>query len=339
MLSLVGALEQQTSNSTRNESTRQVLRPGMIEAAKLWARREVMTFNFTIATNNNTLNTKINRQNESGNRETCEQRREQASGRGMRSEARGGIERIELKATQKPDPIAACSHSNVIARLHASPRALPLSQASFNASSIAPKESHQPTQPPTSRLDSNLLRMLSRLVNLSVAAPHPTAAMRSMHANIFQRAAKASRCTAQLSNAAASCAIARHFYIAPTSHRIHAKQSARSTISPRQILAPSQPRRFMQIGRIKPQPQGSTAQQPGWVNPENKVPGEELAKYCLDLTQQAREGKLDAVIGRDQETLRVIEILSRRRKNNPIVIGEAGVGKRKLKHNAAQRAT
>jgi ATP-dependent Clp protease ATP-binding subunit ClpC len=52
-----------------------------------------------------------------------------------------------------------------------------------------------------------------------------------------------------------------------------------------------------------------------------------LDKYSRDLTQMAREGRLDPVIGRDQEILRVIQVLSRRTKNNPVLIGEAGVGK------------
>ncbi len=52
-----------------------------------------------------------------------------------------------------------------------------------------------------------------------------------------------------------------------------------------------------------------------------------LEKYSIDLTQAAREGKLDPVIGRDQEIKRVMQILNRRTKNNPVIIGEAGVGK------------
>ena len=52
-----------------------------------------------------------------------------------------------------------------------------------------------------------------------------------------------------------------------------------------------------------------------------------LEKYSRDLTQMAKEGKLDPVIGRDDEILRVVQILSRRTKNNPVLIGEAGVGK------------
>src|SRR4030067_450640 len=51
-----------------------------------------------------------------------------------------------------------------------------------------------------------------------------------------------------------------------------------------------------------------------------------LEKYSRDLTQAAKEGKLDPVIGRDKEILRVLQILSRRTKNNPVLIGEAGVG-------------
>jgi ATP-dependent Clp protease ATP-binding subunit ClpB len=61
------------------------------------------------------------------------------------------------------------------------------------------------------------------------------------------------------------------------------------------------------------------------ANPEAQY--EALAKYGRDLTQEARRGKLDPVIGRDEEIRRVIQILSRRTKNNPVLIGEPGVGK------------
>jgi len=61
-----------------------------------------------------------------------------------------------------------------------------------------------------------------------------------------------------------------------------------------------------------------------------------LAKYSRDLTQAAREGKLDPVIGRDEEIRRVIEILSRRTKNNPALIGEPGVGKTAIVDGLAQ---
>lgn len=62
-----------------------------------------------------------------------------------------------------------------------------------------------------------------------------------------------------------------------------------------------------------------------------------LEKYSRDLTQQAREGKLDPVIGRDQEIQRVMQILSRRTKNNPVLIGEAGVGKTAIVEGLAQK--
>jgi ATP-dependent Clp protease ATP-binding subunit ClpB len=54
---------------------------------------------------------------------------------------------------------------------------------------------------------------------------------------------------------------------------------------------------------------------------------EALKKYARDLTEVAREGKLDPVIGRDEEIRRAIQVLSRRTKNNPVLIGEPGVGK------------
>lgn len=70
-------------------------------------------------------------------------------------------------------------------------------------------------------------------------------------------------------------------------------------------------------------------------NPENKY--EALTKYGRDLTQAAREGKLDPVIGRDDEVRRCIQILSRRTKNNPVLIGEPGVGKTAVAEGLAQR--
>ena len=62
-----------------------------------------------------------------------------------------------------------------------------------------------------------------------------------------------------------------------------------------------------------------------------------LEKYGIDLTQSARDGKLDPVIGRDAEIRRVIQVLSRRTKNNPVLIGEPGVGKTAVVEGLAQR--
>ncbi len=62
-----------------------------------------------------------------------------------------------------------------------------------------------------------------------------------------------------------------------------------------------------------------------------------LDAYCMNLTGRAREGKLDKVIGRDEETERVIQILNRRQKNNPCLIGEPGVGKTAIAEGLAQR--
>ncbi|PSB57304.1 ATP-dependent chaperone ClpB [Chamaesiphon polymorphus] len=70
-------------------------------------------------------------------------------------------------------------------------------------------------------------------------------------------------------------------------------------------------------------------------NPENKY--ESLSKYGRDLTDFARRGKLDPVIGRDDEIRRTIQILSRRTKNNPVLIGEPGVGKTAIAEGLAQR--
>ncbi|HEY0409544.1 MAG TPA: Clp protease N-terminal domain-containing protein, partial [Candidatus Dormibacteraeota bacterium] len=71
------------------------------------------------------------------------------------------------------------------------------------------------------------------------------------------------------------------------------------------------------------------------ANPEAKY--EALAKYGQDLTERARTGKLDPVIGRDQEIRRVMQVLSRRTKNNPVLIGEPGVGKTAIVEGLADR--
>ncbi len=70
-------------------------------------------------------------------------------------------------------------------------------------------------------------------------------------------------------------------------------------------------------------------------NPEQQY--DALDKFGIDLTQMARDGKLDPVIGRDDEIRRVIQVLSRRTKNNPVVIGEPGVGKTAIAEALAQR--
>src|SRR5437867_4741292 len=70
-------------------------------------------------------------------------------------------------------------------------------------------------------------------------------------------------------------------------------------------------------------------------NPEAKY--QALERYARDLTEQARRGKLDPVIGRDDEIRRVVQVLSRRTKNNPVLIGEPGVGKTAIVEGLAQR--
>ncbi len=73
------------------------------------------------------------------------------------------------------------------------------------------------------------------------------------------------------------------------------------------------------------------------TSPTPEVTYQALERYGRDLTQLARQGKLDPVIGRDEEIRRVIQVLSRRTKNNPVLIGEAGVGKTAIVEGLAQR--
>src|SRR4029077_8860380 len=70
-------------------------------------------------------------------------------------------------------------------------------------------------------------------------------------------------------------------------------------------------------------------------NPEEQY--QALEKYGRDLTEAARAGKIDPVIGRDEEIRRVIQVLSRRTKNNPVLIGEPGVGKTAIVEGLARR--
>ncbi|MDX9991126.1 MAG: AAA family ATPase [Anaerolineales bacterium] len=73
------------------------------------------------------------------------------------------------------------------------------------------------------------------------------------------------------------------------------------------------------------------------TDPQAETRYRTLEKYSRDLTQMAHEGKLDPVIGRDKEILRLIQVLSRRTKNNPVLIGEAGVGKTAIVEGLAQK--
>src|SRR5439155_674451 len=73
-------------------------------------------------------------------------------------------------------------------------------------------------------------------------------------------------------------------------------------------------------------------------NPENpEGTYQALEKFGRDLTELAEQGKLDPVIGRDEEIRRVIQVLSRRTKNNPVLIGDPGVGKTAIVEGLAQR--
>ena len=84
-------------------------------------------------------------------------------------------------------------------------------------------------------------------------------------------------------------------------------------------------------------PKQTAGQTAGWVDPAAVPRGEFLSKYGTDLTELARKQKVDPVIGRDAEVRRVLQILSRRTKNNAVLIGEPGVGKTAVAGEIAQR--
>ena len=85
----------------------------------------------------------------------------------------------------------------------------------------------------------------------------------------------------------------------------------------------------------QPRESGNAGTQPNGRKKEQKR--KFLDNYCINLSQRARDGKLDAVIGREQEIERVVQILNRRQKNNPCLIGEPGVGKTAIAEGLAQR--
>ncbi len=88
----------------------------------------------------------------------------------------------------------------------------------------------------------------------------------------------------------------------------------------------------------KPRPEPKKEKETDGEHPKKKAKKHKfLDSYCMDLTGRARAGKLDKVIGRDVETERVIQILNRRQKNNPCLIGEPGVGKTAIAEGLAQR--
>ena len=81
----------------------------------------------------------------------------------------------------------------------------------------------------------------------------------------------------------------------------------------------------------------SPGEHSGAIAPAQMGKEEALKKFCTDLTQQARDGKIDAIVGRDEEIRQVVDVLMRRRQNNPILTGEAGVGKTAVVEGFAHR--
>ena len=78
---------------------------------------------------------------------------------------------------------------------------------------------------------------------------------------------------------------------------------------------------------MRPQDGSSTSSRDGAPAPAAMGKGEALAQFCTDLTEQARNGEIDPIVGRDEEIRQLVDVLMRRRQNNPILTGEAGVGK------------
>ena len=92
-----------------------------------------------------------------------------------------------------------------------------------------------------------------------------------------------------------------------------------------------------QSGGQNPREEQPRPGQPGQSTPPRPSKHKFLDNYCIDLTDRAAQGKLDAMVGREEELERVIQILNRRQKNNPCLIGEPGVGKTAIAEGLAQR--
>ncbi|MBO4300263.1 MAG: AAA family ATPase [Desulfovibrio sp.] len=88
---------------------------------------------------------------------------------------------------------------------------------------------------------------------------------------------------------------------------------------------------------LTPEPEAEAVPARGGGRTEETDPAEALERYAVDLTQRAREGKIDPLVGRDDEVERAFEVLSRRRKNNPLFVGDAGVGKTAMAEGIALR--
>jgi type VI secretion system protein VasG len=94
---------------------------------------------------------------------------------------------------------------------------------------------------------------------------------------------------------------------------------------------------FDRVTAGSPEAEAAMDAAPASAMPAGGAPAEALARYTLDLTQSARDGKLDPVIGRDAEMRQLIDVLMRRRQNNPVLTGEAGVGKTAIVEGLALR--
>jgi ATP-dependent Clp protease ATP-binding subunit ClpB len=139
-------------------------------------------------------------------------------------------------------------------------------------------------------------------------------------------------------------------------HKLVARRAAIATVAVGRVVMPAVPLAAVSLQQIRcnattpwnspsggqqqqqQQPPGGQEQQGrSWVNPKAAPKGESLAKFARDLTEDAKMGRLDPIIGRDEIIRRTIQVLSRRTKNNPVLIGEPGVGKTAIVEGLAQR--
>ncbi|KFY12427.1 hypothetical protein V491_06794 [Pseudogymnoascus sp. VKM F-3775] len=133
------------------------------------------------------------------------------------------------------------------------------------------------------------------------------------------------------------CASARLSTVTPRSSaiapRLHILPSTRTNLRLTPKLSPVVSLRHYANGPGRPHPPGGTHRMDMSGGEEKSA----LEEYGVDLTQKAKDGKLDPVIGRDAEIQRTIQVLSRRTKNNPVLIGKAGTGKTAILEGLAQR--
>lgn len=176
---------------------------------------------------------------------------------------------------------------------------------------------------PTAMAPQNLLRSTPSMTNASASVAHQfqrsLSTLPSMNTTLSKAIHAKPSYNTKLSDEGILKFASNTSHISSSRRNIHSGNYHQSSIFPLNTSTKQQARQFSSNGNL-----GNIFQHA--KNAASKKPGETLAEFGIDLTAQAKEGKLDPVIGRHEEIRRTLQILARRTKNNPVLIGEPGVG-------------